>query len=191
MISCQHLFLLILIVSLLLLEQNFMLLGHFTLACKLVSLTGLFHHFHSHWPVQCKLAFCSFHAFWGMHFRILLWDSGPSASVKDEICGFLSLALTHLFLILLLCNIKRSLIFEPDPPLGMIEMAERGAKEKRYSAGLHTCQRGVQWDVKVKRGLGCSDCELVEFRTPRGGRGVKSKFTSMGFRGADCLEESC
>lgn len=73
----------------------------------------------------------------------------------------------------------------------MFEMSEEPKRRGTLLDFIFGANEGISGDVKGKRGPGCSDHELVEFRTPRGGREVKGKLTTMDFRRAGCLEESC
>jgi len=50
---------------------------------------------------------------------------------------------------------------------------------------LLTNKEGLVGNVKLKRILGCSDDEIVEFKIRRAARRVHSKLTTLGFRRAD------
>ena len=48
-----------------------------------------------------------------------------------------------------------------------------------------TNKEGLVGDVKLKGSLGCSDCEMVEFKILRAVRRAHSKLTALDFRRAD------
>ncbi|GAB0205431.1 hypothetical protein GRJ2_003008700 [Grus japonensis] len=67
----------------------------------------------------------------------------------------------------------------------LLQVTEEPTRRNALLDFILANKEGLTWDVKIKGSLGCSDCEMVEFRILRAGRRVKSKITPLDFRKAD------
>lgn len=57
-------------------------------------------------------------------------------------------------------------------------IGDRGANERRHFAGYHTYKQRPAGE-KVRRKLGCNGCDMVEFRSMRGGSKAKKQDHSL------------
>jgi len=67
----------------------------------------------------------------------------------------------------------------------LTQVIEEPTREGALLDLILTKKEGLVGDMKLRDSIGCSDQEMMEFRTPRGKSKTNSRITTLDFRRAD------